>query len=133
MNVGYPDELLVAHGMKGEKMNFNLQRDTNGDGDCGSPACPECGISAVVTDQVKLCLQCRYVEDVLVKAYRRMKQGEEFNDLEREANEYLCSHPKVVLTNPVNGVVTMQYCIRERQEGWKCGLGGKYWEAGGSN
>ena len=132
MNVG-PDELLVAHGMKGEKMSCS--HDTNGDGDCGSPACPECGISAVVTevDRVKLCLQCRYVEDVLVKAYRRMKRGEEFNDLEREANEYLCSHPKVVLTNPVNGAVTMQYCIRERQEGGKCGLGGKYWEAGRSS
>jgi hypothetical protein len=71
-------------------------------------------------------------DDVLAKYFRRrMKRalGDEYIDLDREAQEYLCSHPEVVLVNRVNGVETLGYCIRERGEFGKCGLGGKHWEA----
>jgi len=128
---------------EGEEMNS--AHDTEGLlGGCGRPACSECGISAIpsmrkreksevtASDRVKICVGCRWSDDVLAKYFRRrMKSalGDEFIDLDREAHEYLCSHPEVVLVNPVNGDETMGYCIRERQDGGKCGLGGKHWEA----
>jgi hypothetical protein len=125
--------------LEGDEMNS--AHDTEGLlGGCGRPGCLECGISTIpspwkgemsevtASDRVKLCVGCRWSDDVLVKGWRRRAQ-EAFHgiDLEREAQEYLCSHPEVVLVNPVNGAETMGYCIRERQDGGKCGLGGKHW------
>ena len=126
---------------RGEEEKMNCAHDTEGLlGGCGRPGCLECGISAIPSpsksevtaiDRVKLCVGCRWSDDVFVKGWRRRAQ-EAFHgliDLDREAQEYLCSHPEVVLVNPVNGAETMGYCIRERQDGGKCGLCGKHWEA----